>query len=805
MDAKGYQAIFEQSSELLVVIDTDFAIVDASDAYLKVTKTIRENIIGRDIFDVFPDNSNDINAHGSRDIRASFHRVLKSKLVDRLAFVKYDIPKPASEGGGFVLKYWRPCHSPVLDEFNEVKYIIQRVEDVTENEALTAQLEVEKKALQRMKESEAFSSAILNSSPDCIKILNTEGRLEFMNSNGICLLEIDDFSKFKNRYWWDLWEDKHQQMIKDAITKALGGERVQFQALSNTAKGTPKWWDVTVFPIQVDGQSAKVQRIFSISRDITDHKAAMLKLEESEHRFQGAVAAVQGILWTNNAKGEMQGEQPGWAGLTGQKYEEYQGYGWSVAVHPDDAQPTVNAWNEAVAARKNFIFEHRLRLSNGNWGIFSVRATPLLNADGLVREWVGVHTDITEQRELEKAVQESEKHFRQMADMMPAKISNADPQGNVLYFNKKWLEYTGLSFEELKDLGYYKIIHPDELEEFQHRFQAAAETGTILGMEMRFLNKDGDYKWHLNLTSPVKDETGKISMWVGSTTDIHEQKEQKAALEQAVKERTKELEQANKELLLQNEEKEKRSAELSSANKELEAFVYISSHDLQEPLRKIQTFASRILDKENENLSGQGKDYFQRMQEAAGSMQQLIQDLLVYSRTNVIERKFEKTDLQEIIEAVKVDLQETIREKNATIDTCETCELQVIRDQFRQLMHNLIANALKFTLPEKSPHIRIQLRTDQGIAFNNRQLLPEKNYVHIAVSDNGLGFEPVYKDKIFEVFQRLHGRKEYGGTGIGLAIVKKIVENHHGFITATSELNKGATFDIYIPAGKLLL
>jgi signal transduction histidine kinase len=270
----------------------------------------------------------------------------------------------------------------------------------------------------------------------------------------------------------------------------------------------------------------------------------------------------------------------------------------------------------------------------------------------------------------------------------------------------------------------------------------------------------------------------------------NEEKEKRAA----------ELIIANKELAFQNEEKEKRAAELIIANKELLAFTYISSHDLQEPLRKIQTFVTIILENENKNLSDSGKYNFQRMQLAAGRMQQLIDDLLAFSRINTTDHKFENTELGLIVEEVKTELKDTIQEKHATIETTELCAANIITFQFRQLMYNLISNALKFSNPEIPSCITITARIEKSSKLNIERLSSDRNYCHISVKDNGIGFEPHFRERIFEVFQKLHGKDVYEGTGIGLAIVKKIVENHHGIIIATSELGKGAQFDIYIPA-----
>ncbi len=270
----------------------------------------------------------------------------------------------------------------------------------------------------------------------------------------------------------------------------------------------------------------------------------------------------------------------------------------------------------------------------------------------------------------------------------------------------------------------------------------------------------------------------------------NEEKEKRAA----------ELGIANKELAFQNEEKEKRAAELIIANKELLAFTYISSHDLQEPLRKIQTFVSIILENENKNLSESGKNSFLRMQMAAGRMQQLIDDLLTFSRISTTDLIFEKTELSVIVDEVKTDLRDTISEKQAIIVSEKLCSANVIAFQFRQLMYNLISNALKFSDPDVPSRILVESEIVKGNKFVSHKLSSDKNYCHIRVKDNGIGFEPHFNERIFEVFQKLHGKEVYAGTGIGLAIVKKIVENHNGIITATSSLNKGAQFDIFIPA-----
>jgi two-component system, chemotaxis family, CheB/CheR fusion protein len=241
---------------------------------------------------------------------------------------------------------------------------------------------------------------------------------------------------------------------------------------------------------------------------------------------------------------------------------------------------------------------------------------------------------------------------------------------------------------------------------------------------------------------------------------------------------------------------------LENMNEELKAFNYISSHDLQEPLRKINTFASYILNEERKNLSENGKDYFKRMVGAVNQMQTLIEDLLSYSKISVKDRKFVKTDIDKVITSVTKDFSEIIKEKNVRVETGELDEIKVIAFQFRQLMHNLIGNALKYSSNKRRPHIFIKSKIVKGSRLGIKDALREQPYCHISVKDNGIGFDPKYKDLIFGVFERLHEGKKYDGNGIGLAICKKIVQNHNGFISASSREGKGTTFDIYLPVLK---
>ncbi|MCL6258206.1 ATP-binding protein [Aquiflexum sp. TKW24L] len=277
------------------------------------------------------------------------------------------------------------------------------------------------------------------------------------------------------------------------------------------------------------------------------------------------------------------------------------------------------------------------------------------------------------------------------------------------------------------------------------------------------------------------------------TKNIAATKNYNLKLEKAVSERTDQLHLSNKALSEKNNE-------LGRMNKELEAFAYVSSHDLQEPLRKIQTFADRILEKEEGNLSASGKVYFQHMQKSANRMQRLIEELLTFTSLNSAERKFESLPLEDIIKDVQTEMKEVIEGKKASLTINKMCKVSVIPFQFRQLFNNLISNSLKFAKPDRPVKITISSKIIKREKIKTVEELEQDVYCHIRFSDDGIGFDQVYSKKIFEVFEKLHSKDDYPGTGIGLAIVKKIVENHNGIIEATSELNKGTIFDIYLPA-----
>jgi len=248
-----------------------------------------------------------------------------------------------------------------------------------------------------------------------------------------------------------------------------------------------------------------------------------------------------------------------------------------------------------------------------------------------------------------------------------------------------------------------------------------------------------------------------------------------------------------------------RTAELERSNRELEQFAYVASHDLQEPLRKIIAFGDLLVSRHAEGLTETGEDYTRRMIDAAARMQRLIDDLLLLSRVSTKGAPFEEVDLNEAAETVLSDLDPRIRETGACIEAGRLPTIEADATQMRQLLQNLVLNALKFRKEGVPPLVRISARTPETVpqlsTLGNRGV---EDFCELVVQDNGIGFDNQYADRIFGVFQRLHGRGEYPGSGIGLAVCRRIVERHHGTITARGRDGEGAAFVVTLPLKRVI-
>ena len=317
------------------------------------------------------------------------------------------------------------------------------------------------------------------------------------------------------------------------------------------------------------------------------------------------------------------------------------------------------------------------------------------------------------------------------------------------------------------DLAYVTKVHTDSLVNHQST-----------SMIFRFLTPDGDVKYIMGVGSFTKNGSGDL-IKIGVNYDITNQYK-----------KTLELEENNKEL--------------KYINTELEAFNNIVSHDLQEPLRKIQMFISRLEEKELDLLTVQGKEYFSKIRATANRMQTLLIDLVNYSRTIKGDKIFVATNLNKVLEEILQDLSSTIDDKKAIITIGNLPVIKVIPFQIKQLFINLITNSLKYSKEDSAPKISISAKKVTDKEMQDYKITNKNDYYKIVISDNGIGFKQEYSDKIFLLFKRLETDPKYAGTGLGLAICSRIVENHKGFIKVKAKPNEGAKFYVFIPKGELL-
>ncbi|GAB3252131.1 hypothetical protein GCM10027347_10990 [Larkinella harenae] len=322
----------------------------------------------------------------------------------------------------------------------------------------------------------------------------------------------------------------------------------------------------------------------------------------------------------------------------------------------------------------------------------------------------------------------------------------------------------------------------------------AINTHGIYQAEYRVIWPDGSRHWIKASGLPSYSPTGQPIRIIGVTQEITTERQYKQDLEQQVRERTEELAARNEELA-------ETIRDLQRSNQNLEQFAYIASHDLQEPLRKIQSFGTILQDQYGGQLGPVGKDMIDRMQVASGRMSTLIRDLLTFSRISTRQQASRPIALNDVVQNSLLDLELAIQETGAQIHVSPLPVLPGDFSQLSQLFTNLLSNALKFRRPGINPVITITAHRLPASALppSVKPARMAAVYHCINVSDNGIGFDEKYLDRIFQIFQRLHGRSEYVGTGIGLAICEKVTLNHGGAITATSQPNQGATFSLYFP------
>ncbi len=453
----------------------------------------------------------------------------------------------------------------------------------------------------------------------------------------------------------------------------------------------------------------------------------------------------------------------------------YEAFDEDGKPHNHDTSPIKKAFETAQSSEGIYSVHYK----NGNkvqWRLNT--ATPLLDDDGKVSMVIVSTIDITTQKEAEKRIRESEEKFRTLAETLPQLVWMTDEKGTYEYASPQWEDYSGL--DPRLESTWNRLVHPDDMRAVIQAWTHSLQTGDPYKTEARIKSKWGEYRWHVVQGKPLLNDKEKIVKWIGAFADIHDQKTLEAKLEALVSERTKELQRSNEDL---------------------QQFAHVASHDLKEPVRKVRTFGSRLEEEYGNLLPERGKLYLEKMQSAADRMFGLIDGVLNYSTMNPLEGAMEKVDLNTIFQNIETDLEVVIQQSKAVITKRALPVVEGSAVLLNQLFYNLINNALKFSKPQVNPEISIRAKLLKGAGVKQITIdEPEKKFVQVCICDNGIGFSQEYAEKIFKTFTRLNSRERYEGTGLGLALCKKIAERHHGYIYATAKEGAGACFYVLLPA-----
>ncbi|MCU7549979.1 PAS domain S-box protein [Chitinophagaceae bacterium LB-8] len=563
------------------------------------------------------------------------------------------------------------------------------------------------------------------------------------------------------------------------IKEALEGKetiRQQLGFLKDQRTG-----EISFIPLR-DSQG-NFEGMLLIVHDITELKQATELLQDHNIRFEQAEQA-------GNLGSYRRNVQTGDATISDNLYRLFGVEPGSVTpslelffefLHPEDKLKTIEAVHRNVITGVIAPVRCRIIRKDGAIRYIKASAIPVRNEKGQTVIY-GSILDVTEEEMLKQELEQRTALMESIIENTDNLISAVDTDMRYMIWNKTIENTLGLQredvigkkllevFPEVEKHPNFRLIqqglkgHPSyRIEYIDNRSGTTAETSH----------------------TPLRDNEGKVTGLLIVSHDITERK--RAA---------KILEEVNTELKLKNKQ-------LLQSNEELTSFNYVASHDLQEPLRKIQTFAN-FLEESEPGLSEQGKNSVKRMQLAAARMRNLIKDLLAFSRVEMESELQELVDLNRVLTAATSSLKNAINEKGATIIAGELPVVQGVAFKLQQLFQNLIGNAMKYCSLGNTPVINITSHKVLAGKDTDLGLQPGTEYHHICFKDNGIGFEQQYADKIFELFQRLHTQNEYPGTGLGLAICKKIVQVHGGHILASSQPGEGSLFEIYLPVAEVM-
>jgi PAS domain S-box-containing protein len=650
-----------------------------------------------------------------------------------------------------------------------------------------------------LREARRFTESVLHSLPGHLAVIDVDGTIvsvneswrQFGEGNGI----PPGYEWVGTNYFEASRRDEYGERAVAGIRAVARGERGAFEMeYPCHGNGQERYFVMRANRFRGDGPV----RLVITHENVTDRVRAEREVRNAASQLRQLTEGMPLLMWACQPSGECDYLSRQWLEYTGTTLRDQLGRGWLRCVHPEDRQRTNAAWRAAVDGTADYDVEYRLRRHDGEYRWFAVRGIPLRDQGGRVVRWYGCCTDIHDRTQqaatLERLVTErtAELHQRNaelreqrifvdaILDNVSEGIVACDTGGRLKLFNAATRRMHGLPVEPLP---------PDRWPEFYSLFEADGLTPMPADRVPLLLAWRGEAVTDAEMVIRAAGQPDRYVVCSGEQLRAADGTLFGAVV--SMRDMT-ERRKYERQLLLA-------SAALRESNEELEKFAYIASHDLQEPLRKIQAFGTRLADKFRAAVGEQGKDYIDRMLDSAGRMRQLINDLLAFSRVSTKGTSFGPVNLDLVVRDVLSDLEDQIARSGGRVevDALPTVDGDVI--QLRQSFQNLIGNALKFARPGVPPVVQVSATPFAQLSEATDPPRPDGTGWRITVKDNGIGFEQGYADRIFELFQRLHTRTQYEGTGLGLAIVRKIMLRHGAAITARGRPGQGSVFVIDWP------
>ncbi len=783
-----YEAIFDAlpGSTLLVKADLPrFTIVAATARYLAGTACRRQDLLGKGFFEVFPNGHPQLSP--DIDIQASFEQVISSGVPHYPAGHQYDHQNGDNCVSG---NTWIASTKPVLSSAGKVVFVIFTLEENSDAGRSTH----DEQNFQRIKQTNNLLMQVpypicILKGPELVVEMANEPTLQLWGkSNEVIGLPLQvAVPELEGQPYVAMIDEVRatglpKEIYESPVTLNRGGKE---EVVYINYIYQPYYEEDNAAPVGVLAVGQEVTRQVEARNHAHDrlvraHEQLALILESTTDAFYSLDAGFHFTYVNQRAAQLWQRDRDL---LIGKHYwsefpdavgsesynKHYEALREGKPVHYETVSPLVHIWIDAS------IYPG----SNGSLSVF--------------------FRDITSRKQAQQALQQSESKLRNMILQAPVAMCIFRGKDYVVEIaNERMLQIWGKSAAEVVGKPTFEANPEGRDQGFEEILATIMRTGEAFHVKeipLTLLRYGKPERFYTSVSyDPIKELDGTVSGILVVGIEVTEQVLARKKIEEVVAERTDELRKANEALVRSNHE-------LLRSNTNLEEFAHAASHDLKEPIRKVMTFSERLKTSLETRMNEAEKQLFERVENATRRMGLLVDDLLEFS--HVSERPLEKenVDLNKKLDQVLMDLELMIEQKQAKITTANLPVVKGYRRQLQQLFHNLISNAIKYSKPGQHPDVFISSGIVSGAHFGSR-ILPahrEKSFYLIEVRDNGIGFEPQYSDRIFSMFQRLHGKSEYPGTGVGLSIARKVVENHSGYIWAKSQSGQGATFSVLLP------